>query len=72
MICRSKTTLIVKLPRPFIDEIKDGFNTSIDDEGNIKHYHIVIHKQIDGKVTLLISKPGLKKIDISNYVVAEL
>lgn len=72
LICRSKSTLIVKLPRPFIDGIKDGFNTSIDDEGNIKHYHIVIHKHIDGKVTLLISKPSLKKIDISNYVVAEL
>lgn len=72
LICRSKTTLIVNLPRTFIDTVKEGFNTSIDDAGNIKHYHIVIHKHTDGKVTLLQSKPYLKKIDISNFVVAEL
>lgn len=72
LICRNKTTLIVTLPRTFIDEFKDGFNTSIDDAGNINHYHIVIHKHTDGKVTLLQSKPYLKKIDISHFVVAEL
>ena len=72
LICRSKTTLIVNLPRTFIDGLKDGFNTSIDDAGNIKHYHIVIHKHTDGKVTLLQSKPYLKRIDISQFVVAEL
>lgn len=72
LICRNKTTLIVNLPRTFIDEIKEGCNTSIDDKGNIKHYHLIIHKHTDGKVTLLISKPILKKIDISNYVVSEL
>ncbi|MGM9591407.1 MAG: HNH endonuclease family protein [Oscillospiraceae bacterium] len=72
LICRNKTTLIVCLPRTFIDEIKDGCNTSVDDEGNVKHYHLVIHKHTDGKVTLLLSKPYLKRIDISKYVVAEL
>ena len=72
LICRNKTTLIVCLPRTFIDEIKDGCNTSMDDEGNVKHYHLVIHKHTDGKVTLLLSKPYLKRIDISKYVVAEL
>jgi hypothetical protein len=72
LICRSKMTLIVNLPRTFIDGLKNGFNTSIDDAGNIKHYHIVIHKHTDGKVTLLQSKPYLKKIDISQFVVAEL
>ena len=72
LICRNKTTLIVSLPRTFIDEIKDGCNTSVDDEGNVKHYHLVIHKHMDGKVTLLLSKPYLKRVDISKYVVAEL
>lgn len=71
-ICRSKTTLIVNLPRTFIDEMKDGFNTSLDDEGNISHYHLVIHKHTDDKVTLLLSKPYLKKVDISQYVVAKI
>ena len=72
LICRNKTTLIINLPRTFLDSIRDNCNTSVDDEGNIKHYHIVIHKHTDGKVTLLLSKPYLKKIDISQYIVAEL
>ena len=72
LICRNKTTLIVNLPRTVLDEYKDRFNNSTDDAGNIRHYHIVIHKQTNGKVTLLLSKPYLKKINISNYVVAEL
>ena len=72
LICRNKTTLIVNLPRTVLDEYKDRFNNSTDDADNIRHYHIVIHKQTNGKVTLLLSKPYLKKIDISNYVVAEL
>ena len=72
LICRNKTTLIVNLPRTFLDSVRDNCNASVDDEGNVRHYHIVIHKHTDGKVTLLLSKPYLKKIDISNYVVAEL
>lgn len=72
LICRNKTTLIINLPRTFLDSVRDNCNTSVDDEGNIKHYHIVIHKHTDGKVALLLSKPCLKKINISQYVVAEL
>lgn len=71
-ICRNKTTLIVDLPRTFIDEIRDGCNTTLADDGTIKHYHLNIYKHTDGKVTLLLSKPYLKRIDISHYVVAEL
>lgn len=70
--CRNPTTLIVDLPRTFIDSIRDGRNTSVDDEGDIKHYHLVIYKHTDGKVTLLLSKPYLKEIDISQYVVADI
>lgn len=72
LICRNKTTLIVNLPRTFLDSIKENCNTSADDEGNVRHYHIVIHKHKDKKVTLLLSKPYLKRIDISEYVVSEL
>ena len=72
LICRNKTTLIVNLPRTFLDKVRDNCNVSVDDEGNVKHYHIVIHKQQDGKVTLLLSKPYIQRIDISQYIVAEL
>ena len=72
LICRYKTTLIVKLPRTFIEDIKDGLNFTADNNGSIQYYHLNIYKHIDGKVTVLLSKPYLKRIDISHYVVAEL
>ena len=71
-VCRNKTTLIINLPKTFLDGLRDKFSNSTDDDGNIKHYHIKIYKQTNGKVTLLLPKPYLKKIDISKYVVAEL
>lgn len=71
-ICRNKSTLIVSLPRTFLDEYQDNLNNSAVDDGSIKHYLIVIHRNMDGKVTLLLSRPHLKKVDISQYVVAAL
>ena len=72
LVCRSKTILIINLPRTILDQYKGCYNISIDNEGNISHYHIVVHKHKNGKVTLLLSKPQLKRIDITKYVVAEL
>lgn len=72
LICRYKTTLIVKMPRTFIEDIKDGLNVTADNNGSIQYYHLNIYRHTDGKVTLLLSKPYLKRIDISHYVVAEL
>ncbi|MGN1165918.1 MAG: DUF262 domain-containing protein [Lachnospiraceae bacterium] len=68
-ICRNKRTTVFDIPKSFIDEMKPFFNYSLDDDGNIKHYHIVIHKTPDGKVTMLLSKPTLKRIDISEYLI---
>lgn len=72
LICRYKKILVLCVPKSFFEQYKDNLNCSFDDDGNIKHYHIVIHKHTDGKVTLLLSKPTLKRIDISNYMIAEL
>ena len=72
LICRNHTTLVLNIPRSFMDEMKEYLNNSVDDDGVVKHYHVVIHRTTDGKVTLLLSKPTLKRIDISQYVVAEL
>lgn len=69
LICRSREPLVLCIPHSFLNEIKESCNNSMDTEGNIKHYHIVIHKQPDGKVTLLLSKPILRKIEISQYIV---
>ena len=72
LICRNKTALVLDIPRSYMDEMKVYLNNSIDDDGVIKHYHIVIHKTPDGKVTLQLSKPTLNRVDVSQYVVADL
>ena len=69
--CRNEKTLIVRFPKAFIESHLNELNNSIDSEGNIKHYHIVIFKNTDGKVTMLLSKPDIQEIDISEYVVGE-
>ncbi len=68
-ICRSNKTLVLDISRPFIDDLCKNFNSSLDSDGNVSYYHIVIHKRSDNIVTLLLSKPSIKKLDISNYIV---
>ena len=71
--CRSQKLTVVKLPRKFIEHYLHMLNASIDSEtGEITHYHIVIFKNTNGKMTMLLSKPVLKEIDISEYVVGEI
>ena len=70
--CRSKTLSVVRFPREFIEQNLSMLNTSVDSEtGETSHYHIVIFKNPDGKMTMLLSKPVLREIDISQYVVGE-
>ena len=71
--CRNKTVSIVRFPREFIEQHLGMLNTSVDSEtGEISHYHIVIFKNPDGKMTMLLSKPVLREIDISDYLVGEI
>lgn len=68
--CRSKTLSVIRFPREFIEQNLSMLNTSVDSEtGETSHYHIVIFKNPDGKMTMLLSKPVLREIDISEYVV---
>ena len=69
MICRYKKVMVVQFKKDYLESNKKYFNYSEDEEGNIKHYHIVIFKNIDGRVTMLLSHPELKEIDISQYVI---
>lgn len=69
LICRYKKAIIIKLPKPFLDQTKDHFNVSVDEDGNVLHYHIVIFRHSDGCVTMLLSNPEIKEIDISNYII---
>lgn len=71
--CRNKTLSVVRFPREFIEQNLGMLNTSVNSEtGEISHYHIVIFKNPDGKMTMLLSKPALREIDISDYVVGEI
>lgn len=71
--CRNQTLSVIKFPRHFIEQNLNMLNTSIDSvTGEITHYHLVIFKNSDGKMTMLLSKPVLKEIDISEYVVGEI
>lgn len=71
LICRNKTTLVICLPISFIEGHLTQLNNSADDEGNIRHYHIVVFKNPDGRLTLLLSKPTIEEIDITEYLVGE-
>ena len=71
LICRNHTSLVLCLPNTLIEGLLPRLNNSVDDEGNIKHYHLVIFNNPDNKVTLLLSKPSLEEIDISEYLIGE-
>lgn len=69
--CRFDEATVICLPRHFIEERLDNLNVSVDEEGNPKHYHIVIFKSPDAKITMLLSKPELIEIDVSEFVIHE-
>ena len=70
--CRNLVLTIVKIPRKFIEQNLDKFIISVDNiTGEAKHYHLVIFKNPDGKMTMLLSKPVLKEIDISEYLIRQ-
>jgi len=65
--CRSRKVSVVKLPRSFIETFLDRVNTSVDDDGKISHYHLVLYRNSDGKMSMLLSKPVPEEIDITDY-----
>lgn len=71
--CRSQKLSVIKFPRNFIEQNISMMNASTDSTtGKITHYHIVIFKNSDGKMSMLLSKPTLREIDISQYVAGEI
>ena len=72
LICRHKNVVVANLPKFFLDSVKERLNTSLDEDGHIRHYHIVIFINPNNTVSMLLSKPTLEEIDISNYVIGEI
>lgn len=69
--CRTNSTMVVRIPRDYLEKIKGHLNYSVDEDGNPKHYHIIIIKTPSGTVNLQLSKPEMKEIDISEFLVGE-
>ena len=66
--CGDEST-IVMLPLPIIEGNLDAINTSKDDDGKIKHWHIVFFKNANNHMTWLLSKPELREINIDQYII---
>lgn len=65
--CDNPNTIIC-LPKSVIELYLDNLNVSVDEAGNITHWHIVIFRDNDCKITMLLSKPEIKEIDITKYL----
>ncbi len=71
--CRSQKLSVVKFPRSFIEQNLAMMNTSVDSTtGETTHYHIILFKNPDGSMSMLLSRPVLREIDISEYVIGEI
>lgn len=68
LVCRNSDVKVLLFPKEFFTERLEKLNNSTDEEGNIKHYHIVIFSNADGRITMLLSKPSLREIDITEYL----
>ena len=62
--CKDEQTMI-KMPVSELESHLDALNTSVDDEGNAKHWHIVFLKDKEGRVNWLLSKPEIREVDIT-------
>ena len=69
LICRRRDTLVIKLPKTFLDEVSDRLNVSEDEDGNVIHYHIVVFVNSNNSVSMLLSQPEREEIDISEFII---
>jgi len=65
--CKDETTMI-KLPVSLIEEKLDRLNISVDEDGNITHWHIVLFKDSAGHMTWMFSKPEIEEISVDEYL----
>lgn len=65
--CKDESTM-VSLPVSLIEKHVGALNISKDDDGKITHWHMVFFKDLDGKMTWLLSKPELQEISIDEYI----
>lgn len=64
--CKDAKEVLV-IPVDDIEKVTSALNYSIDEDGEISHWHIVFFRDETGHMTQLLSKPELKEIDIDGY-----
>ena len=65
--CKDENTM-VRLPVSFIEKHIDRLNISKDEDGLIKHWHIGLFKDVDGKMTWMMSKPDIEELNIESFI----
>lgn len=65
--CKDENTM-VRLPVSFIEKHIDRLNISKDEDGLITHWHIGLFKDVDGKMTWMMSKPDIEEINIESFI----
>lgn len=66
--CRSDKPIILCMPLVFLNSKLDNLIASYNDDGTIKHHHIVLYKDQQNNFTMLLSKPELKEININHLI----
>ena len=55
------------IPASQTEALKEKLNYSLDDNGDISHWHIFLFRDITGHMTHMVSKPDVSEIDIDPY-----
>ena len=60
---------VICMPVSVMEERTDAMNYSVDDTGNISHWHVVFNRYANGFMTQLLSRPDVKEVEIDKYKV---
>ena len=66
--CNDENTLVC-IPVNVIEKELNRLNASVDDDGNIVHWHMVFFKDTSGNMTWMFSKPDIEEISINEYLI---
>lgn len=66
--CRSTKAEVIAMPIEFLESKLNNLIASYNDDGSIKHYHIVLFKNADNQYSMLLSKPEINEIDVTNFL----
>ncbi len=63
------TNDVLVVPEEMLEKTLDNLNYSSDPQGQPKYWHIVLFRDRDGKMTMLLSKPMVREIEMNQYII---